>query len=70
MDKNYYTSDIENFAYSDIENASEQEYTWFQRFKHCYFGRLKSHQDDIKVVDERVNIVVCTVENACQCACL
>ena len=67
MDKEYYTPDTQKFADSDIENARKQEYNWFQRFKLYYFGRSKSHQDDIKVVDEKVNIVVCTVENTWVC---
>jgi len=54
MDKEYYTPDTQKFADSKVEDYPEQVYNCFQRFKLYYFGRSKSHQDDIKVVDEKV----------------
>jgi len=56
MDKEYYTPDTQKFADSKVEDYPEQVYNWFQRFKLYYFGRSKTHQDDIKVVDEKVCI--------------
>jgi len=58
MDKEYYTPDTQKFADSKVEDYPEQVYNCFQRFKLYYFGRSKSHQDDIKVVDEKVYIYI------------
>ena len=56
MDKEYYTPDTQKFAESRVEDYPKQVYNCFQRFKLCYFGRSKTHQDDIKVVDKKVCI--------------
>ena len=53
-DKEYYTPDTQKFADSKVEDYPKQLYSWFQKFKLFYFGRSKSHQDDIKVVEEKV----------------
>ena len=66
MSKEYYTPSTSKFADEEEakkgsteepqnKNEKKQEYNMFQRFKLYYFGRSKSHQDDIKVVDEKVN---------------
>ena len=54
MDKEYYQPDTEKFSDSNVEEAGKQTYNCFQKFKLYYFGRSKAHQDDIKVVDEKV----------------
>jgi len=54
MDKEYYQPDTEKFSDSNVEEAGKQTYNYFQKFKLYYFGRSKAHQDDIKVVDEKV----------------
>ena len=54
MDKEYYTPDTEKFADSKVKESTKQTYNCFQKFKLYYFGRSKAHQDDIKVIDEKV----------------
>ena len=53
-EKEYYTPDTSKFADSNVQNYGKQAYNYFQRFKLYYFGRSKSHQDDIKVAEEKV----------------
>jgi len=54
MDKEYFTPDTQKFADSKVEDYPEQIYNRFQQFKLFYFGRSKTHQDDIKVADDKV----------------
>ena len=65
MDKEYYTPDTQKFADSKVEDYPEQVYNCFQRFKLYYFGRSKDHQDDIKIVDEKVYTSHCIIRVLC-----
>ena len=53
MDKECFTPDTQKFADSKVEDYPEQIYNQFQQFKLFYFGRSKTHQDDIKVADDK-----------------